>query len=120
MKIYRNGEYVKNIPVKFKIISDCFEPITNTKRLSVTERRSLEVSLTRHKLKEWLESEPKSAQIELALDSSDSSQIRDVVKINRRDGVEYRITFFDGITIRVPYSVFCEYPKKFREERNEF
>lgn len=120
MKIYRDGTYVKNIPAKFKPISDRFEVQVNTKRLSVLERRYLEVELTRYKIKEWLESEPKSAQIDFAINSSDSCQIRDVVKVKRRDSVEYRITFFDGVTIRVPYSVFCEYPKKFREERSEF
>lgn len=120
MKIYRNEKYVKNIPVKFKPISDRFEIQENTKRLSALERRWLEVELTRYRIKEWLESEPKSHQIEFAINSSDSCQIRDVVKVNRRGGVEYRITFFDNVTIRVPYSVFCEYPKKFREEKNEF
>jgi len=121
MKIYRNGEYVKNIPAKFKPISEEFNPESSGKRLTKIERRWLEVRLTRIKLKEWLDSQPKSHQIDFAINSANSNQIRDAVTVNKRGGdVQYRFTFFDGVTIRVPYSVFKEYPKAFWEVKNEF
>ena len=122
MKIFREGNHVKTVPAKYEPVIDKFTPTEKTKRLSILERDTLSVLLVNYKLDQHLRNDVNmNIQVKTAVESFAKYGIRDVCMVNKRgEGVDCRITFFDGITIRVPYSVGCHYPKRFIDKRNEW